>query len=673
MRNLLVAAVITLAGALTAPSASAQPDIALPSTNIGSSINGVIHCHTTFSDGIYTIEEVAQIAKNHGAKFLVVTDHFEDIELTKEQYEIVGNPISAPLSSLRNTQKQYGIENYIKACKDATRKVGILVVPGVEVGIGTERDLVFDPVGGTNSDNIIHMLGIGCITTTIANRIHMCLGHDGASTYGPEDKTIRLDDAQESISKILHDAGFAVVIAHPYLPGIHDGIHGFHYTLYKNRMDYIDGIEFFNGSGTNDENSMEAMGFINRDALMGEFKDLAPTAGCDFHGFPVISDEELFDRQTILSVTLPSVWNDNNFESGCKLIADAIRGNGTVGAIVKDPKTKEVLSLLSSANNLDSLDSLASQVSIYQKGNKIFGGNDAEPTEELDEKASVYVHAPERAMIRLSMSAIGNTGNTNDLIPPETVAPSRPGDTPEPTQQIGDLRVETSTMRWSVPIGFKSVGGTDEIEITVDNRHGDKQTLRFEPGMLFVVATDPAGDEYQPLVVIESCSFSVEAGQNGTGRVDTVCANSRVVAPPRNLDMVYIGTNPVLGSVITRALATDENDVQNAVWEYTNERMWHGAAAQHKIILATNDSGREITIFLAWHDEEGWHNTNWSSKWTIPAGKKNTRLVFENQEFRADQIRYWATDGKGEWRHDQKNEVVDLSELVGDTYTVIFR
>ena len=62
-RSLLVAAVITLAGALTAPSASAQPDIALPSTNIGSSINGVIHCHTTFSDGIYTIEEVAQIAK----------------------------------------------------------------------------------------------------------------------------------------------------------------------------------------------------------------------------------------------------------------------------------------------------------------------------------------------------------------------------------------------------------------------------------------------------------------------------------------------------------------------------------------------------------------------------------------------------------------------------------
>ena len=36
---------------------------------------GMVHCHTTYSDGKHTIEEMARAAEAMGMKYLTITDH----------------------------------------------------------------------------------------------------------------------------------------------------------------------------------------------------------------------------------------------------------------------------------------------------------------------------------------------------------------------------------------------------------------------------------------------------------------------------------------------------------------------------------------------------------------------------------------------------------------------
>jgi len=47
----------------------------LPDLIVSEDIKGALHCHSTYSDGGATIEEMAQAAKDRGWKYIGITDH----------------------------------------------------------------------------------------------------------------------------------------------------------------------------------------------------------------------------------------------------------------------------------------------------------------------------------------------------------------------------------------------------------------------------------------------------------------------------------------------------------------------------------------------------------------------------------------------------------------------
>lgn len=78
---------------------------------------GLIHFHTRFSDGWGTVRQAAEIAKNRGFDFLLVTDHIRDLKLKTHRT----------------------LDEYMAACDRATKAVGIPVIPGGEIEVHWER------------------------------------------------------------------------------------------------------------------------------------------------------------------------------------------------------------------------------------------------------------------------------------------------------------------------------------------------------------------------------------------------------------------------------------------------------------------------------------------------------------------------------------------------------
>lgn len=307
-----------------------------------------IHCHSTYSDGSCSIAELAQKARSSGIQILVVTDHSEDLGLNKMDFIRFGcNPLNGLFADeagmLRAINKTSGIENYLSDCLNASDD-NLLVIPGIEVGIGTPRDRVYDANG--RWDNLVHMLGVGWTSPALVEELNSILGLEGLKKFSRSDKYITLENAQASVARTLHEYGLATVIAHPYLP---DPFHpGHHYTVYKNQLrDDVDAIEFFNttlvGRSLNtdpmDNFAMEAMGFINRDADQGAFKPLAVTAGCDYHGhslmgFDAAGEEAKWRRITAMCLRYDPFeymrGGNRDYQAACQVVADALRDRNTV-------------------------------------------------------------------------------------------------------------------------------------------------------------------------------------------------------------------------------------------------------------------------------------------------------------------------------------------------------
>lgn len=574
---------------------------------------GVIHCHTVFSDGIYTIEQVAQMAKDHGADFIVVTDHFEDIALTEEQFCDVSSDLVAGARWLNDAPKQNGIYNYMRACFEATQKVGILVVPGLEVGIGTNRDKVYDPAGGDNWDNKVHMLGVGCCTADVAYKLDAYLGHEDTKTYEQTEKTIRLDDAQDEVARLLHEAGLATVIAHPYL---RDTIHRFHYTLYRNRMGNIDGIEFFNGSGPGDEKALEAMGLL--DGSAGQFKPLAVTSGCDFHGHPGCNDPDLFYRQTAFpNITLPTyIANSADHHSACRLIAQALMRPSNIAA-------------LDNISVLDNPTVLTDNAAFYQDGKPISG-------DSVLGSAPVYLHQPGIAIARVT------------AVDSET--------SPAPSGQSGSSTEPDGIITIPPPGG--------ELKITLISTEG---LSRNRLGVIL------AGREVLICenVMNESRGKIWRIGPYKTGDLPKFFIDSSY-SRKRCYPVITTGKEPSWTLSFEDWNDNDNDDVVIRVELVTGEQT-SNTASQYKRIAISNSSSYDMRLHLAWHDESGWHNENTERIWEFKRGEK-ALLAQDNVVIRADRIKYWAesTNGQVGWRTDRKEEVKDISQDPGDTHTENF-
>lgn len=94
-------------------------------------MKGLYHIHSNFSfDGLNSIREIAEWAKNQGLDFIILTEH--DRDFSQEKFD-----------------------NYVMECKKNSK--GICIVPGIEYSFKVQKQLVHTNILGVNSfieDNV---------------------------------------------------------------------------------------------------------------------------------------------------------------------------------------------------------------------------------------------------------------------------------------------------------------------------------------------------------------------------------------------------------------------------------------------------------------------------------------------------------------------------------------
>ncbi len=90
-------------------------------------LRGTIHCHSTWSDGVNTLEEMAMEAQRLGYVYMVITDH--------SQATVIGNGLSP--ERVRAQQEEIELLN--------KRLKGICILAGIEADILGDGSLDYDP------------------------------------------------------------------------------------------------------------------------------------------------------------------------------------------------------------------------------------------------------------------------------------------------------------------------------------------------------------------------------------------------------------------------------------------------------------------------------------------------------------------------------------------------
>jgi len=97
--------------------ASSVQNISTAIPQNGSWHNGTVHLHTGYSDGQPSILDCANMARDTDSSFLILTDHYEEINQSEKILGISG--------------KAVGIQNYIAGCQYASSVIP--VIPGAEI------------------------------------------------------------------------------------------------------------------------------------------------------------------------------------------------------------------------------------------------------------------------------------------------------------------------------------------------------------------------------------------------------------------------------------------------------------------------------------------------------------------------------------------------------------
>jgi DNA polymerase (family 10) len=105
-------------------------------------INGELHCHTTWSDGAGSVEEMARAARKRGYRFIGISDHSRSLG------------VANGLDEIRIKEQQTDIRR-------AQADVGIAVLAGAEVEVNREGELDFSADVLANLDIVIASLHSG--------------------------------------------------------------------------------------------------------------------------------------------------------------------------------------------------------------------------------------------------------------------------------------------------------------------------------------------------------------------------------------------------------------------------------------------------------------------------------------------------------------------------------
>ena len=236
-------------------------------------ITGLIHEHSTNSDGSPSLEQRVKQAKGLGYSFIICSDHYEQIDQPIKAPGLYYKWVTQPI------KRVVGFGQYVKSCRDASKDGSFVAIAGAE--ITTPWHLTSEIVSYS------HTLCLGNIGKTSA--LDAVSGKEGKQT--------------EAIASV-NELSFSVA-AHPNLTSLAsvsiqpwEGTH-FRYD-YRSKDKYagLNGIEIGNTVSPSQDDL--DMAFFMK--LMKEHQPVFPTGGCDSHGWGEKDDDKRLKRITGLFV-----------------------------------------------------------------------------------------------------------------------------------------------------------------------------------------------------------------------------------------------------------------------------------------------------------------------------------------------------------------------------------
>lgn len=221
-------------------------------------VRGLIHFHTRFSDGWATVQQAGEVAKNLGYDFLLVTDHIRNLKLETHRT----------------------LDEYIAACDQATKAIGIPIIPGGEIEVHWERQGLDQSEGHTLAFSVRSMANAGVFDwRTFNTDPHQFWGPDADGKYGSI-PTVQAMLQQFSLPRVASHQ-----FMHSYL-GAKRGEHSdYRYDLQTIRdADYVD---FFYSGTVDTLHESEDIELIKYCHELG-MPLKAVYASCDYHAGPEV-------------------------------------------------------------------------------------------------------------------------------------------------------------------------------------------------------------------------------------------------------------------------------------------------------------------------------------------------------------------------------------------------
>jgi len=241
-----------------------------------------LHCHTKYSDGTSSIEEVIELAKQLGLKQLAVTDHntidgavlahwlapelvLTGIELSvgytnNEELHLLGFfPKPTPFNNVKFVIKQSEIRKNLATMEMVER----LNEQGYQISTAELSEFA---AGTINRVHICRALMKHGYIESVAEGFEKLIG-DNCPAYVPREY-VPIEEACEAV----HNDGGIAILAHPYnYKNIKDIP-----TLLDYVIDMVDGVECFHPSAT-PENSLYLVDYVQK-------HNKRITGGSDYHG-----------------------------------------------------------------------------------------------------------------------------------------------------------------------------------------------------------------------------------------------------------------------------------------------------------------------------------------------------------------------------------------------------
>lgn len=242
-----------------------------------------LHCHSTFSDGMFSPEEIVLLAKKKQCDVVVLTDHdtfsgFFELQASAEReniFPLTGIEISTVFEELSVHLLGYSFNPsspsflaYEKRARESRKaRAGKILDKLRSSGIDiTEEELLSQDGqhGSLGRPHIARLLVKKQYVRTVYEGFEKYLG-DFRSAYVPSER-MPLDQAIE----FIHQAGGVAVLAHPH--------------LYRNKKRVLDILDRFSFDGIESFYCRFEKRENNFWSTLAQQRKLLSTGGSDFHG-----------------------------------------------------------------------------------------------------------------------------------------------------------------------------------------------------------------------------------------------------------------------------------------------------------------------------------------------------------------------------------------------------